>query len=117
MKNHSLQHLSHDLGMAVHDTWTTTRVKSALAFADKALSLNVHVKTHAGTVALSGRVLTHRQCEQAIELARGVPGVMAVDARELLTNVFMPGSNMEAPDAEERHEYRSPLSGKKDDEL
>ncbi|MNG41763.1 hypothetical protein D3C84_1311540 [compost metagenome] len=66
---------------------------------------------------MSGRVLTHRQCEQAIELARGVLGVMEVDARELLTNVFMPGSNMEAPDAEERHEYRSPLSGKKDDEL
>ena len=115
MKNHTLQHLSQDLGMAVHDTWTTTRVKSALAMADKALSLQIHVKTHAGTVTLSGRVMTHRQCEQAIELARGVPGVMQVDARDLRTHVFHPGDLPQAPDAEEASEYRSPLSGKQDD--
>ena len=115
MKNHTLQHLSQDLGMAVHDTWTTTRVKSALAMADKALSLQIHVKTHAGTVALSGRLMTHRQCERAIELVRGVPGVMQVDARDLLTHVFHPGDLPQAPDGEEANEYRSPLSGKQDD--
>src|SRR5476651_2775589 len=89
MKNHSLQHYSHDLGMAVHDTWTTTRVKSALAMADSAQSLHIHVKTHAGTVALSGRVLTHRQCEQVIDRVRAVPGVMEVDAHGLLTQQFV----------------------------
>ncbi|SEN51666.1 hyperosmotically inducible protein [Pseudomonas sp. ok272] len=116
MKHHSLQQYSQDLGMAVHDTWTTTRVKSALAKAGSALSLHVHVKTHAGLVTLSGRVLTHRQCEQAIDLARAVPGVMEVDGRELLTHVFMPGANMEAPNAEESNEYHSPLSGRKEDD-
>lgn len=116
MKNHSLQQYSHDLGMAVHDTWTTARVKSALAKAGSALSLHVHVKTHAGLVTLSGRVLNHRQCEHAIDLARGVPGVMDVDARELLTHVFMPGANPEAPNAEESNDYRSPLSGRREDD-
>jgi len=116
MKNHSLQHYSHDLGMAVHDTWTTARVKSALAMADSAQSLHIHVKTHAGTVALSGRVLTHRQCEQVIDRVRAVPGVLDIDARELLTHVFMPASSMQAPDAEEANEYRPPLPRREDDQ-
>lgn len=116
MKNHSLQHYSHDLGMAVHDTWTTTRVKSALAMADSALSLHVHVKTLAGTVTLSGRLLTHRQCERVIELVRAVPGVLDVDARELLTNVFTPSGSAQPPNAEETTEYRPPLPRREDDQ-
>lgn len=115
MKLHSFQHYSHGLEMVVHDAWITARVKSALALGDPTLGLHVHVKTHAGTVALSGRVNTHRQCEQAVALARSVPGVVNIDASELLTHVFTPGSLPEAPNAEETAERRPQSSGKSDD--
>ncbi|VVN77123.1 BON domain-containing protein [Pseudomonas fluorescens] len=115
MKNHSFQHYSHDLEMAVHDTWVTAKVKSALAFAEPALGLHINVKTHAGVVALSGRVNTHRQCEKAIGLARSVHGVAEVDASDLQTHVFTPGSFPEAPNAEESTESRSQSSTRMDD--
>ena len=115
MKIHSFQHYSHGLEMAVHDAWITAKVKSALALSEPALGLHVNVKTHAGTVALSGRVNTHRQCEQAIGLARSVHGVAEVDASDLQTHVFTPGSFPEAPNAEESTESRPQSSAKTDD--
>jgi hyperosmotically inducible protein len=115
MKNHSFQHYSHGLETAVHDAWITTRVKSALALAKPTLGLQIHVKTLEGTVALSGRVNTHKQCEQAVALTRSVPGVVEIDARELLTHVFKPGSLPEAPNAEESPEIRPQSSTKLDD--
>ncbi|MFS2094851.1 BON domain-containing protein [Pseudomonas sp. Pseusp11] len=115
MKLHDFQDYSHGLETVVHDTWITTRVKSALALADTTLGLNVHVRTHAGAVALSGRVNTHRQCEQAVALARTVPGVVNIDASELLTHVFTPGSFPEAPNAEDTPERRPQSSAKTDD--
>ncbi|QVW26403.1 BON domain-containing protein [Pseudomonas hormoni] len=115
MKNHSLDHYSHQLGIIAHDAWLTARVKSALTLADPALSLQVHVKTLAGTVVLSGRVNTHKQCEQVVALARTVHGVNEIDARELVTHVFTPGSVPTPPDAEENSEIRPSSSGKPDD--
>ena len=115
MKLHSFQHYSHGLETVVHDTWITARVKSALALAETTLGLNVHVKTHAGTVALSGRVNTHKQCERAVALARSVPGVVEVDARDLLTHVFTPGSTQQPPNAEEAPESRPQSSTRIDD--
>lgn len=107
MKLHSFQQYSHDLERGVHDTWITARVKSALAMAEPSFGLQIHVKTHGGTVALSGRVNTHRQCEQAVAVARSVPGVVNIDASELLTHVFTPGHPPEAPNAEDTPERRS----------
>ncbi|MDQ0124090.1 hyperosmotically inducible protein [Pseudomonas lini] len=115
MKRHSFEHYSHNLEMIAHDAWITTRVKSALTMAKSGLGLHIHVKTHAGTVVLSGRVDTHRQCEQAVALARSINGVVDVDASGLQTHVFTPGSVPGAPDAEERSEYRAPSSKKTDD--
>lgn len=115
MKLHSLEHYSHQLEMIAHDAWLTARVKSALAMADPALSLQVHVKTLAGTLVLSGRVNTHKQCEQAVALARTVQGVNEIDARELLTHVFTPGSVPTPPNAEENPDIRPSSSGKPDD--
>jgi hyperosmotically inducible protein len=115
MKIHSFQHYSHGLEMAVHDAWITAKVKSALAYSDPTLSLHINVKTHAGIVGLSGRVNTHRQCEQAIGLARSVHGVAEVDASDLQTHVFTPGSFPEAPNAEESTERRPQSSTKMDD--
>lgn len=116
MKTHSFQHYSHNLGMAVHDAWITTRVRSALAFSEPTLGMHVNVKTHAGTVALSGRVNTHKECERVVELARSVNGVNEIDAKDLLTHVFTPGHLPEAPNAEESTEYRPPSSAKKMDD-
>ncbi|WP_339503251.1 BON domain-containing protein [Pseudomonas silesiensis] len=115
MKRHSFEHYSHNLEMVAHDAWITTRVKSALAMAKPGLGLHIHVKTLAGKVLLSGRVDTHRECEQAVALARSVNGVVDVDASGLQTHVFTPGSVPGAPDAEEHSEYRAPPSRKMDD--
>ena len=115
MKLHSFQQYSHDLERGVHDTWITTRVKSALAMAEPSLGLQIHVKTHGGTVALSGRVNTHKQCEQAVALTRSVQGVVDIDAKDLLTHVFTPGSIPEPPNAEESAEIRPQSSAKMDD--
>lgn len=115
MKLHSFQQYSHDLERGVHDTWITARVKSALAMAEPSLGLQIHVKTHGSTVALSGRVNTHKQCEQAVALARSVQGVVEVDAKDLLTHVFTPGSTPEPPNAEEAPESRPQSSTKMDD--
>jgi hyperosmotically inducible protein len=115
MKLQSFEHYSHQLEMAAHDAWLTARVKSAMALADPTLGLQVHVKTLAGTVMLSGRVNTHKQCEQAVALARTVNGVNEIDARELLTHVFTPGSFPTPPNAEENPEIRPSSSTKPED--
>ncbi|AZD09395.1 Transport-associated domain [Pseudomonas chlororaphis] len=116
MKLHSFQHYSHGLEMAVHDAWVTTKVKSALTFAESTRGLPIHVTTHAGRVALSGRLDSHKQCEQAVGLTRAVQGVVDIDASDLLTHMFTPGSLPEAPNAEESREYSSQSSTKKDDQ-
>lgn len=115
MKIHSLQHYSHNLELAVHDAWITTKVKSALSIADPSLSMHINVKTYAGKVVLSGRVNTHRQCDQATALARAVHGVAEVDSSDLQTHVFMPGHFPEAPNAEESAEKRTQSSSQSDD--
>ncbi|UVE15999.1 BON domain-containing protein [Pseudomonas sp. LS44] len=114
MKIQSFQHYSHDLGMAVHDVWITAKVKSTLAFSESTRSHHINVKTHAGMVTLSGRVNTHKQCDQAIELARSVHGVIEIDASDLQTHIFT-GNFPEAPNSEESAEYRPPSSTKTDD--
>ena len=113
MKMHSLQQYSHDLGSAVHDAWITAKVKSALSIADPSLSLHINVKTYAGKVVLSGRLNTHKQCDQAITLARAVHGVAEVDTSDLQTHIFMPGRFPEAPNAEESAEKQPSSSSHK----
>lgn len=92
MKLHSFEHYSHDLAMVARDTLLTAKVKSALTKAEPTFGLHIHVKTHGGEVMLSGMVDTHRQSDQAIDLARSVQGVIDVDASGLRTHVFKPGS-------------------------
>ncbi|MGE7955379.1 BON domain-containing protein [Pseudomonas sp. NPDC089530] len=116
MKLHSFQHYSHGLETVMHDAWITTKVRSALTFAESTRGLPIHVKTHAGLVALSGRLATHKQCEQAVSLTRGVHGVVDIDASDLQTHMFTPGSLPEAPSAEEDTEYGAQSSTKKDDQ-
>ncbi|OLF52941.1 BON domain-containing protein [Pseudomonas chlororaphis] len=116
MKLHSFQHYSQGLETAMHDAWITTKVRSTLTFAESTRGLPIHIKTHAGTVALSGRLATHTQCEQAVGLTRTVQGVLDIDASDLQTHMFTPGSLPEAPNAEESREFEAPSSMKKDDQ-
>ena len=115
MKMHSFNQYSHDLGMAVHDLWLTTKVKSALEMARTTRGQHIHVKTHAGVVALSGQVESHRLCEQAIELVRAVHGVCEVDAHGLEIYTVAPGHLPEAGNAEESADYSEPSAMRKDD--
>lgn len=101
MKMHSFNRYSHDLGAAVQDLWLAAKVKSALELSKSTRGQHIHVKAHGGAVSLSGQVATHRQCEQAIELARGVHGVAEVDGQELGTWMVAPGQLPEAPNEEE----------------
>lgn len=114
MKMHSFNQYSHELGMAVHDLWLTTRVKSALEMARPTRGQHIHVKTHAGVVALSGRVESHRLCEQAIELARAVHGVSEVDAHELETWTVAPGHLPEAGNAEESADHEAEIARRRE---
>lgn len=108
MKMHSFQHYSQDLGNTMHDAWITAKVKSALALARTTRGLHIGVRTQAGMVTLSGRVASHRQCQQAVEVARSVQGVHEVHADNLELYVFTPGSIPGAPNAEETREYQVP---------
>lgn len=114
MKMHSFNRYSHDLGVAVQDLWLTTKVKSALELAKPTRGQHIHVKAHAGAVTLSGQVASHRLCEQAIELARGVHGVSEVDAHELVTWMVEPGQLPEAPNEEETVDYQDHAAMDKD---
>ncbi|WP_397452943.1 BON domain-containing protein [Pseudomonas sp. NA-150] len=115
MKMHSFQHYSHAVEMTVHDSWITAKVKSALALADPTLGLHINVKTYAGRVILGGRVNSHKERDHAISLVRAVQGVAEIDASDLLTHVFKPGTFPEAPNAEENPETRPQSSTRLDD--
>lgn len=114
MKMHSFNQYSHDLGMAVHDLWLTTKVKSALEMTKPTRGQHIHVKTHAGVVALSGHVETHRQCEQAAELVRAMHGVVEVDVQGLEIYTVAPGHLPEAGNAEESVDYEAQNAKRQD---
>ena len=65
-------------GEAVDDTVITTKVK-ALFVDDKAVNaLNVNVETFKGTVQLSGFANDYAEITRAVEITRGVKGVVSV---------------------------------------
>lgn len=101
MKTPSPSHTPHRLGATIHDAWITANVKSSLALAKGTRGHDIHVKTHGGEVFLSGTVNSHRQRNEALQLARAVHGVIRVDASELAISPF------EAPNAEETVDYQA----------
>ena len=65
-------------GEGVDDTFITTKVKG-LFVEDKAVNaLNINVETFKGTVQLSGFADGTNEINRAVEIARGVKGVVAV---------------------------------------
>lgn len=104
MKMHSFSHYSQEIGHVVHDAWISTKVKSVLAMDKATRGQHIGVRTHAGVVTLSGRLASHRQCEQAVALVRSLQGVGTVNAEDLEPHVFAPGGMPAAPNAEEVRE-------------
>jgi osmotically-inducible protein OsmY len=65
-------------GEYVDDTVITTKVKAAI-FNDPSLkSAEINVETFKGVVQLSGFVNSREDINRAVQVARGVPGVVSV---------------------------------------
>jgi len=65
-------------GKYVDDAWITAKVKALLLKDEGAKGLGVNVKTHKGTVQLSGWVKNEAQIAQAEKIAHSVEGVKGV---------------------------------------
>lgn len=64
----------------VSDSWITTRVKTDLLADSVSTAFDVRVTTHDGLVTLSGTVTDEQAIEHIAQVARGVTGVVGVDA-------------------------------------
>lgn len=67
------------VGNKVDDSIVTTRVKSALLNEASIKSLDIAVVTRKGEVQLSGFVDNQQQIDRALELTRGIEGVVTVN--------------------------------------
>ena len=65
-------------GEVVDDSTITTKVKSALLAEKDVNSFDIKVKTHDGTVQLSGFVDSQWQIDKAVQVASAVSGVQHV---------------------------------------
>lgn len=65
-------------GKAIDDAWISAKVKTLLLKDESVKGMDVNVKTHMGTVLLSGWVSSPTQIAQAEKIARGVEGVRGV---------------------------------------
>lgn len=65
------------------DTWITTKVKADLLVTDGVEGTKINVSTTNGVVTLAGVLDDESQVSKAIEVARGIEGVVSVDSRAL----------------------------------
>ncbi|EPU4437095.1 BON domain-containing protein [Morganella morganii] len=68
-----------DASLLVDDSTITAKIRGQLLSADGIDSNDIAVKTINGTVYLSGFVTTEAQRTQIINIAKGIPGVRAVE--------------------------------------
>ena len=66
------------MGQRIDDSLITTRVKSKLLADSEVKGFKIDVDTLEGEVTLTGIVGTKTEADRAIELARGVRGVLKV---------------------------------------
>ncbi len=66
------------MGQRVDDSFITTKVKSKLLADSMVKGFKIDVDTLEGEVTLTGIVSTDKEAQRAIELARGVKGVVKV---------------------------------------
>ena len=74
-----------DSEQPVTDTWITTKVKSTLLATENVDGTKINVTTVDGVVTLAGVLDTQAQVDRALEVTRGVEGVVSVDTRALKT--------------------------------
>ncbi len=67
------------VGTEIDDGLLTTHVKAALADNMEIKSFDIKVETRKGEVMLSGFVDNQAQIDNAVSVARAVPGVLAID--------------------------------------
>ncbi|MBX3724706.1 MAG: BON domain-containing protein [Xanthomonadales bacterium] len=72
-----------DSSQPVTDTWITTKVKSTLLADGDVAGTDINVTTVDGVVTLAGVLNSQAAVEKAIDLTRGIEGVVAVDTRAL----------------------------------
>ncbi|WP_218005332.1 BON domain-containing protein [Hydrogenophaga palleronii] len=66
------------MGEKIDDTVITTKVKTALLADEAVKGADISVTTVAGEVQLSGAVASQAQIDRAVEVAKGVEGVLRV---------------------------------------
>jgi osmotically-inducible protein OsmY len=66
-------------GEYLDDTVLTTKIKSTFIGDSRLKALDINVKTYKGIVQLSGFVDTQKEADRAVQLARTVKGVKAVN--------------------------------------
>lgn len=69
----------------VTDTWITTKVKTTLLATEGVAGSDINVSTVDGVVTLAGVLDTQAAVDKAIEVTRGIEGVVSVDTRALKT--------------------------------
>ncbi|HET9033616.1 MAG TPA: BON domain-containing protein [Dokdonella sp.] len=72
-----------DSEQPVTDTWITTKVKADLATTDGISSTDISVNTTNGVVTLIGVLDSQTGVDKAIAVAKGIKGVVDVDASGL----------------------------------
>jgi hyperosmotically inducible periplasmic protein len=72
-----------DSEQPVTDTWITTKVKADLAVTEGVKSTEISVNTTNGVVTLIGVLASDTAVEKAIAVAKGIKGVVDVDASGL----------------------------------
>ena len=72
-----------DSEQPVTDTWITTKVKADLATTEGIKSTEISVNTTNGVVTLIGVLASETGVEKAIAVAKGIKGVVEVDASGL----------------------------------
>ena len=66
-------------GEYLDDTVLTTKIKATFVGDSRLKALDINVKTYKGIVQLSGFVDTQQEADRAVQLARTVKGVKAVN--------------------------------------
>lgn len=66
-------------GEYLDDTVLTTKIKSTFLGDSRLKMLDINVKSYKGTVQLSGFIDTQKEADRAVQLARTIKGVKAVN--------------------------------------
>jgi hyperosmotically inducible protein len=78
---HAMREASETTAQVLEDTAITAKVKAALLAEKDVKSRDIDVETFQGKVVVKGTVPERAQADRAVQVARGVDGVKAVENR------------------------------------